>query len=151
MARGGSRPGAGRKPLVTKPECPWIVRWLRKELEDNAGDRERRWVKRNLPREVEARAELSEHQQKLRQVKVPYRSKITADPTNTPLEDVLAIFEEKQVSRISHRPLPSQFDLSTAYVRAAIAASAHFQKRITKRQVKRCVQSWLNFEASLDD
>jgi hypothetical protein len=71
------------------------------------------------------------------------------EPFDTPLEDIRAIFDEKQVSRYTVSPLPNQFELNETYERVAAATSHYFDSPFSVRQVKRCVSEWAKFENSL--
>lgn len=146
---GGRRAGSGRKPLVDTTECMWIVGAVRKALKDTENTRMERWTAKHLPKEVGASRELKDHQSKLNKIPIKRRPSVTKNPVGTSLEDIQIIFSEGQVSRGGLKPKPNHFELSAAYAQVAGQATQHFKKRITKRQVQRCVQEWLKLEATL--
>lgn len=149
MARGGRRQSSGRIPLSETARCGWIVDAVREEIEHGKSERHARWIKRHLSGETGAREELEQCRAKLLAVPVSERAAVIADPVNTPLEDIQAIFDEGQVSRWTIAPAPSDQDMGSIYQAVAIKASQHFRARITKDQVRRCMNSWRTLEARL--
>ena len=113
------------------------------------GKREARWLRKHRRNELGAWEELRGLHEKMNAMPTDKRRAMIENPVGQPLEDVQAIFDEQQVSRFSHIPAPSRFELSAAYKRASVAASKRFNKRITARQVKRCVQAWFMLEKSM--
>jgi hypothetical protein len=149
LARGGKRTGAGRVPLFLTSECGWMVDNVRRILTDTSHTRNRRWIARHRPREIGAHQELDECYDALSALPSVELAAMIEQPISTPIEDIRDILDNRTITPISPIPHPNQFELAQAYEQTAVLASMHFGKRITKRQVQRCVKSWQRLEAIL--
>jgi hypothetical protein len=149
MPRGGARVGSGRRPLWKTKEAIWIVRAVRCVFEDTQLERQLRWERKNLSRSTfEASEDVRESIQTLKKNRSQKQASI--ERIQLLLEDISMEFDLGNVPRGSFAPAPSQRDKKRAYEIVAVAASEHFQKRITRQQVERAVNKWLELEKRLN-
>jgi hypothetical protein len=149
MPRGGARIRAGRRPLWKTKEAIWIIKAVRCVFEETQLDRQLRWERKNLSRSTfEASEEVRGNIQTLK--KLRSQKQASVERIRLLLEDISMEFDMGNVPRGSYAPPPSLRDKNQAYEIVAAAASELFKKCITRQQVERAVNKWLELEKRLD-
>jgi len=139
--RGGARRGAGRKPAWKTPLCSFVVDNTRRIAAVKMRDKQQKLLVAWKPEY----ADVEELQSRLRP-----RSRFNGEI----LEDIRYHFDPTTPgSPALPRYIPavelSPLEWGKIYAEIAVAASLHFGRTISHRQVKRCIAEWLKFERSL--
>ena len=143
--RGGARKGAGRKPAWDTPLCGFVVDNTRRLAATMMEAKQKRLLVAWRPEY----ADVDELQRTLRA-----RTPVGSPPHPETLEDIQFHFAKQADGGLElPRYIPgvdlSPIEWGKVYSDVAAAASSHFGRTISRRQVKRNIAEWLKFERSL--